>query len=228
MGKIMQCRVVKILGSKILKLATLNHQDDLIFTKTEEMDEGVSHECPLGRTSMSYWRWNLWKNVNIKKRLIRRKWELCNGKLHRTFCRGEDWLDWYEEEFQYSREIWLFMNICHRGIERCVPFYTVKSKGEKTWFGWRCKTTRRNWSKAWRNSKKTPNKNNRDKYREARYEYMKIRREDEFERIVCKCKESSIFCKFINRKLKRTERERKGWRKRCILWKWKWNCRNVI
>ena len=96
----------------------------------------------------------------------------------------------------------------NEGVQKYVPLYKVK-KSKHSWYNARCQEAKREKDRAWKKLLKQRNEYNSENYKEARNEYIRIRREVErnFEKdVVEKCKEEPrLFYKYINGKI--TNRE---------------------
>ena len=99
----------------------------------------------------------------------------------------------------------IFLRKHYEGVERYVPKYKIRSS-KHTWYNARCAEAKRTRDRTWRKVKKQRNEINRERYKEARNEYVRIRREEEiaFEKdVVEKCEnEPKLFYKYINGKMK--------------------------
>ena len=66
----------------------------------------------------------------------------------------------------------------NEGIQRYVPLYKVK-KSKQVWFNAICAEAKKIRDKAWKKLKKQRNEIHREQYKEARNEYITIRREEQ-------------------------------------------------
>ena len=86
-------------------------------------------------------------------------------------------------------------------MDRYVPKYKVRNS-KYTWYNARCAEAKRAKDRTWRKLKKQRDENSREKYKEARKKYVRIRREEEiaFEKdVVEKCEnEPKLFYIYIN------------------------------
>ncbi|XP_050725009.1 uncharacterized protein LOC127002828 [Eriocheir sinensis] len=104
------------------------------------------------------------------------------------------------------QEKYIFMEAYETGVMKYVPLYKPKEKGKNDWFNARCADAKEKRDKAWKRLKRNKNQRNKEDFKIARNEYVKIRREKEkgYEKdIVEKCKEEpKLFYRFINGKIK--------------------------
>ena len=66
----------------------------------------------------------------------------------------------------------------NEGIQRYVPLYKVR-KSKQVWYNTRCAEAKKIRDKAWKKLKKQRNEIHREQYKEARNEYITIRREEQ-------------------------------------------------
>ena len=99
----------------------------------------------------------------------------------------------------------IFLKRYQEGVEIYVPKYQLRDS-KYTWYNARCAEAKRAKDRTWRKLKKQRNEINRERYNEARNEYVRIRREEEiaFEKdVVKKCgDEPKLFYKYVNGKMK--------------------------
>ena len=147
---------------------------------------------------------------------VRKEKNYKNGRLNyargnfeglRKFFESIDWRGIMSgKTAQEKYKIFLWKH--NEGVERYVPKYKLK-KSKHTWYNARCPEAKRVKARTWRKLKKQKNKSNRERYNEARNEYVRIRREEEIafkKDVVEKCgNEPKLFYKYINGKMKCTE-----------------------
>ena len=99
----------------------------------------------------------------------------------------------------------IFLMKYREGVERYVLKYKIRNS-KHMWCNARCADAKRVKDRAWRKLKKQRNETNRERYNEARNEYVRIRREEQiaFEKdVVEKCgDEPKLFYKYVNGKVK--------------------------
>ena len=185
---------------------------DLVFTKGTLIKQGVKHHPPLGKSDHEVLEFDIptgeeRRNKETHKNK-RRNYVKANYEGLKKYFGDLDWSEMYNAEDIQSKYD-LFLKNYNNGVEKYVPFYVVKEQGKSEWFNWRCEKAKRNKNRAWRDLKKRPNKNNSEKYKKARNDYVSLRREVERnyqKRIVDKCKdEPKLFYRFINGKLKKSD-----------------------
>ena len=69
----------------------------------------------------------------------------------------------------------IFLRMYEEGVERYIPKYKIKNS-KHTWYNARCAEAKRVKDRTWKKLKKRRNKSNRERYNEARNEYVRIRR----------------------------------------------------
>ena len=67
-----------------------------------------------------------------------------------------------------------FLEKYKKGVQKFVPVYKVK-ESKYSWYNARCVKAKKINDAAWRKLKKHQNDNNREQYKEARNEYVRIR-----------------------------------------------------
>ncbi|XP_050692945.1 uncharacterized protein LOC126983856 [Eriocheir sinensis] len=199
-------------GSKLLKLATNNlltqwvkgetrlrgddqpSRLDLIFTKNVELDEGVSHECPLGKSDHELLEIKTKEGYEYRDEAYKEKrksYAKADYVGLKTFFAGVDWSDMKRST----------------NIQKKYDFFMDMAK--KDWFNARCAKAKEKRDKAWSRLKRNKNQRNREDFKATRNEYVKVRKEEEkrYEKdIVEKCKEQpKLFYRFINGKIKSRE-----------------------
>ena len=185
---------------------------DLVFTKDVNLEQGIRHEPPLGRSDHEVLEFSVNMEGEERKKEThkrnRRNYAKANYEELRKYFQELNWSEMYNCE-DVQRKYDIFMKNYNNGVNLYVPYYVVKEEEGAEWFNWRCEQAKRKKQRAWRNVKKRPNRNSRRKYVEARNEYVAIRREAERayqRRIVNKCKdEPKMFYRFINGKLKKND-----------------------
>ena len=185
---------------------------DLVFTKGISIKQGIEHHPPLGKSDHEVLEFDICteQETRIKEthKNKRRNYVKANYEGLKKYFNELDWTDMYNcEDIQSKYDKFLENYNC--GVEKYVPFYVVKEEGKSEWFNWRCEKAKRKKNRAWRDLKKRPSKNNSEKYKKARNDYVLIRREVERnyqKKIVDKCKdEPKMFYRFINGKLKKSD-----------------------
>ena len=95
------------------------------------------------------------------------------------------------------------------GVSRYVPRYKLRKEGNREWFNGRCTRAKERRDAAWKKWRRHRNTRNKEEFKQARTDYMKVTKEEErsYEKsIVEKCKEQpKLLHKFINRKIKPKE-----------------------
>ena len=69
----------------------------------------------------------------------------------------------------------IFLKRYREGVERYVPKYKIRDS-KYTWYNARCAEVKRAKDRTWRKLKKQRNEINRERYNEARNEYVWVRR----------------------------------------------------
>ena len=184
---------------------------DLVFTKKPEPRPTIKYLSPMGKSD----------HVVIEMEL--QEWEIIvhkedhkNGRLNyartnfvelRKFFGRVNWKVLMEGK-NVQEKYEAFLNKYNEGVKKYVPIYKVR-KSKHNWYNARCAEAKKRKDKAWKLLKKQRNENNREQYKEARNEYVRIRKEEEriFEKdVVEKCeREPKLFYRYINGKL--TNRE---------------------
>ncbi len=97
-----------------------------------------------------------------------------------------------------------FLEKYKEGVNKYVPVQKIR-ESKHSWYNARCERAKKIKDAAWKKLRRHRNDNNREQYKEARNEYVRIRREEErrYERdIVEKCKdEPKLFYKHIKGKM---------------------------
>ena len=184
---------------------------DLVLTRKLQLKDDIKYMCPLGKSD------HVTMVVNIEgssgkmdesykgNRLNYRKADIDKLKKHfRDFnwdvlTRAQNVQDKYD----------IFMEAYRGGVSRYVPRYKPRKEGNREWFNGRCTRAKERRDAAWKRWRRHRNTRNKEEFKQARNEYMKVRKEEErsYEKsIVEKCKEQpKLLHKFINRKIKPKE-----------------------
>ena len=185
---------------------------DLIFTKGVNLENEVEHECPLGKSDHELLKFAV-KVSFSKDKEVRHKEKSLNyakGRYDdlRNYFENVDWSIVYQEtnmQVKYEK----FMEIYNEAAENFVPKYTQKNLKGVQWFNKDCEKSKREKERAWKEYKRSNGELEGEIYRNARNEYVQVRRraQKEYEqRIVEKCEsDPKMFYKFINGKLQRKE-----------------------
>ena len=186
---------------------------DLIFTKGRGISGGVEHNCPLGKSDHEVLEVEIDKEhetetAEYKHKEKRRNYARANYKELSKYFPSINWTQLknkrgIQEKYNY------FLEIYNKGVQLYVPFYGKKKKGNKDWFNESCVAAKRLKDKTWKTYKKRSTEINREAYKMARNNYVKVRRDEEkkYEKsIIDKCKEEpKLFYKHLKRKLNRRE-----------------------
>ena len=123
----------------------------------------------------------------------------------RMYFKNCDWVP-FEQAVGVHNKWRIFREVYDKGINQFVPKIKGKTTWIKPWYNIRCAKAKRNRDEAWNRWKKKRTTDAGIKYKLARNEYVRIRREEErnFEKdIVEKCKDQpKLFYKFVNGRLK--------------------------
>ena len=181
---------------------------DLVFTKKPETCPTIEYLCPMGKSD------HVVMEIELKgsEKEIRSEGHK-NGRLNHAKANFAELREFYEKinwkEVMKGRTVQekydIFLMKYREGEQKYVPVYKEKKKRHK-WYNARCAEAKRKKDAAWRKLKKHRNTSNRESYRGARNECVRIRREEErkFEKdIVTKCgDEPKLFYKYINEKIR--------------------------
>ena len=181
---------------------------DLVFTKKPETEPSIEYLCPMGKSDHVTIEIVIQDDevptFNEEYKNERRNYAKANFTELKKFYREIDWsesLRGMEVQKKYD----VFLSKYREGVERYVPKYKVK-ENKKVWFNAKCAEAKKKKERAWKKMRKHWNKTNREEYRTARNDYVKIRREEErnFEKdVVGKCKkEPKLFYRYVNGKIK--------------------------
>ena len=184
---------------------------DLVLTREVCLCGDIQYKCPLGKSD----------HVVMEMQM-----EILQGRRDETYRRGRfnyrkmdseglksffEKLNW--EEMLQTRGVQkkydIFMNYYREGVMKFVPKYKPREEGRKDWFNATCVKAKERRDAAWKRWKRNRSIINKESYRVARNEYVRVRKEEErkFEKdIVDKCKEHpKLFYRFVNGKLKKRE-----------------------
>ena len=184
---------------------------DLVFTKKPEHRPTIEYMSPLGRSDHVVLEITLkdWEMIEYEEehKNGRLNYAKANYKELKKFGGSTNWKEIMEGK-TVQEKYETFMVKYNEGIQKYVPIYKVK-KSKQDWYNARCAQAKKIKDKAWKKLKIQRNEACREQYKEARNEYIRIRREEErtFEKdIVKKCeKEPKLFYRYINGKM--TSRE---------------------
>ena len=186
---------------------------DLTFTKDPNDVQNLKYLCPIGKSDhlVIEMEFLVCCSSDYKEEHKEHRYNYSKAdfeSLRQHFER----VDWrvIEESRSIQEKYSIFVDIYKDAIAKHVPKFKVRPRKDKEWFNNRCQEalTRRN--VAWNRARRKPSNHAQKKYKDARNEYVKIRREEEakYEKnIVNKCeKEPKLFYKFINGKMKIKDR----------------------
>ena len=182
---------------------------DLIFTKDIEICDDIIYKCPLGKSDhmimeMEIEEDNMEVDVLYKgNRLNYRRADVEKLKEYFGNINWEEMVKLRGVQEKYN----IFMEVYREGVRRYVPKYRPKEVGQNDWFNARCTKAKEKRDEAWKRWKRNRNLRNKENFKIARNEYVKVRKEEErqYEKdIVEKCKDQpKLFYKFINKKMKK-------------------------
>ncbi len=115
--------------------------------------------------------------------------------------------DWYEalKAKDVQNKYDHFLRIYDERVEKYLPFNKITKKGRKEWYNGECEKANKKRDEAWERLRRKLNNRNREEYKLARNEYVRVRREEErkYEKdIVDKCiNEPKLFYRYINQKI---------------------------
>ena len=184
---------------------------DLVLTRHLQLNDDIKYMCPLGKSD------HVTIVVNIEgsrgkmdeaykgNRPNYRKADTDKLKNH---FRNFNW-DMLMRARNVQEKYDIFMDAYRVGVSRHVPRYKLRKEGNREWFNGRCARAKERRDTVWKKWKRHRNTRNKEEFKQARNEYMKVRKEEErgYEKgIVEKCKEQpKLLYKFINRKIKPKE-----------------------
>ena len=73
----------------------------------------------------------------------------------------------------------IFMNYYREGVMKFVPKYKPREEGRKDWFNATCVKAKERRDAAWKRWKRNRSIINKESYRVARNEYVRVRKEEE-------------------------------------------------
>ena len=184
---------------------------DLVFTRRPEPRPIIKYLGQMGKSD------HIVLQIEVQEEEVSRyKEDYKSGRLHyakakfdelRNFYGKIDWKKIMEGK-TVQKKYEIFLEKYNDGVKKYVPLYNVRRK-KYSWYNARCQEAKRAKDRAWKKLIKQRNLFNSERYKEARNEYIRIRREEErnFEKdVVEKCKEEpKLFYKYVNGKLTNKE-----------------------
>ena len=184
---------------------------DLVFTKRPEPRPTIKYLGPMGKSD------HILLEVEMQEEeVLRYKEDYKSGRLNYAKAKFDelrifyDKIDWRKimEGKKVQEKYDIFLEKYNEGVQKYVPLFNVKRR-KYSWYNARCQEAKRAKDRAWKKLIKQRNGYNSEKYKEARNEYIRIRREEErnFEKdVVDKCEEEpKLFYKYINGKITNKE-----------------------
>ena len=184
---------------------------DLVFTKRPELCPPIKYLSQMGKSDHIVIKVRIQDEEAEKRRKDHKKEKLNYTKPNfaelRKFFGSMEWkriMKGMTVQDKYEK----FLEKYKKGVQKYMPVYKVK-ESKYSWYNARCARAKKIKDVAWRKLKKHRNDNNRESYKEARNEYVRIRREEKirFEKdIVEKCKEKpKLFYRHIKGKMTNKE-----------------------
>ena len=184
---------------------------DLVLTREVNLCGDIQYKCPLGKSDHVVMEMQIEVKQGKRDEAYRRdrlNYRKMDSESLKKFFEKLNW----EEMLQASgvqKKYDIFMNYYREGVTKFVPKYKPKEEGRKDWFNATCAKAKEKRDTAWKRWKRNRSMINKESYKMARNEYVRVRKEEErkFEKdIVNKCKEHpKMFYRFVNGKLKKEE-----------------------
>ena len=183
---------------------------DLLFTRHENEIEDIEYKSPLGKSDHVVVKWNYIVAYDIieydekyNKQFNFRKGNYKGLKEHFKEIKWEEELNLDNINDQYTK----FCDIYKMGVNKFVPYKKLSGIRRKNqWMDGRCMVAREKRDLLWNRFRRHGGERAYNRYKTARNEYTKVRREAEVEYqrdIVDKCeKEPKLFHSFIKSKIK--------------------------
>ena len=184
---------------------------DLVFTKIPEPDPNIKYHSPIGKSDHVVIEMELRGWEQVKRREGYREGRLNYSRTNfgglRKFFEEVEWKSTMEGK-TVQKKYDIFLERYREGVQKYVPLHRIR-ESKHSWYNARCMEAKRNKDKQWKKMRRQRNEHNIKQYKEARNEYVRIRREEErkFERdIVEKCgEEPKLFYRYINGKITNKE-----------------------
>jgi len=188
---------------------------DLLLTKEADIIGKINYRCPLGKSDHILIEFETNEGRDEERKEAHRNGRYNYGKADfeglRKYFMEEDWSSF--DEAICTQEKWdEFLRIYKEGVERHVPKVVMKGKiKRKEWYNRKCELAEKEKEEAWNRWRRKGSHKLWEKYKLARNEYVRIRREEErnYEKnIVEKCKDEPklfFFYRYVNGKMKTKE-----------------------
>ena len=154
---------------------------DLVLTREVSIEDEIQYKCPLGKSDHVVLQMELEEREEIKDELYktnRLNYRKADIKSLKEYFRNMNWEDLMRaKEVQEKYDI--FMKIYKTGAKNFVPKYKQKEEEKQDWFNARCFMAKEKRDTAWRSWKRNKNIRNRENFRSARNEYVKVRKEED-------------------------------------------------
>ncbi len=188
---------------------------DLVITRCANEIFEVSYKPPLGKSDHALLDFNYILKYDLlpgKEEFKKDRLDYPRGRYDqlREFFQDINWEDKVLSKYDINEQYEAFCAICKQGAEQYIPIAKDFPKAKNDWFGARCYQAKVERDKLWKRYRRHKSDEAYERYKIARNNYTKVRRQEEidFERgVVMKSKDDpNILYGFINKRTKVKEK----------------------